>query len=184
MDKSDYQFGKEAGRREVLEEVKEMNESRYGHMKDTCESQEYDAVSRILKDLGAKSDACSTKSEEDVAREIFDDIEKLTVLNMKAPLMPAPNGTIVANNDYHDLKEKWCKYLKKSKLFKKHKAKEKIFYNVRAAMNYLQKEAKKGETIIIEEAATTTHPRRVHRFIKRSDAEEHKVVGGKDEGKD
>lgn len=47
------------------------------------------------------------------------------------------------------------------------KNKLKEFDNLRNANKYLREEAKDGETIIVDERATITHPRRVHKFTKQ-----------------
>jgi hypothetical protein len=37
---------------EVIEKIKEYNEEKHGHCKDSCESEEYDAINDLIKFLG------------------------------------------------------------------------------------------------------------------------------------
>ena len=42
------------------------------------------------------------------------------------------------------------------------------FDNTKDCLEYLKNHAKEGETVMLDERATATHPRRVHKFMRSS----------------
>lgn len=39
----------------IIKDISEFNEERYGHCKDSCESQEYDAINNLIKELNSEN---------------------------------------------------------------------------------------------------------------------------------
>ena len=49
-----YEAGIKFAKEEILKEIEDYNEKRHGHCKNSCESEEYDAINNLLKNLKEK----------------------------------------------------------------------------------------------------------------------------------